>query len=229
MRKTVTGLISAILVASCDLSAGADELKSGDTQLISIVEKSEKVEDPESPVGYWEITKQFPQVANSHDQAKTVNGLINQLVEKYSCNGTGDETFTAELTYSSQDVLSFRYETMWLCPPMLSPESAEGTLTVDLTSGRKLDIDSEFASEDDRKTVMSRVRKGIGDNITSLEKANGIRCGNKSSVDDFYITESDIVFLHTAKTHDEVTCSTAFHFGKEEISDYLKTGSRLLN
>lgn len=228
-RNAATTLLSISLIASCDLSIGADILKKSGSQLISIVEKSEKIEDSSSPVSHWEVTKRFPKLVESHPQAETVNRLILQLVEKYRCDTKGDETFTAQLTYSSQNILSFRYEAMWLCPPMWSPQSDEGAMTIDLISGRILDISGEFTSKEDRKAVMSKARKGIRNNIAAEEKANDISCSDTDSVDAFYITDSDIVFLHTAKAQDDVTCSTTFHFGKKEIANYLKTGSRLLD
>ena len=232
MRKVLAALLSTTLLASCDLNAssGKNPQQAGASpdSVFTLVEVSEKVEDPASPFGYWEVTKSFPKLSDSQSSAQAVNGAIEQIVSKYSCDSPGDEAFNSEVSYSSGELLSFHYEAMWMCQSMPSPDSTTGAATFDLKTGQLINIDSEFSSPDKKKAAYTLLREALDKKVSQIEQDNGMTCNNRSSLDGYYVTDSEIVFLHDASTHDESVCGTEVALKKSDAGKYLRGDSLLL-
>src|SRR5690625_6343877 len=67
----------------------------------------EEITDGRSPFGYWAITKTYP-IIEPEDVpvAEAVNASVRNLVDNFSCEGQGEETFTSENVYLGAEIFS---------------------------------------------------------------------------------------------------------------------------
>lgn len=188
-----------------------------------------EIADEHSPLGYWEVKKRYP-VFSSTDNASVaemLNERINALVQRYSCNGNGEESFSVDNVFIDERLFSMRYEAMWMCGSMPSPDSAAGTLNIDLADGRDIVLRDQFRNEGMYKKFIHEAVTLMRVKLDEARSENGADCAAIASVGGFYIQTDGIVIESPRLSHGDSLCEVEVHFDKEAIVELLKPSSIL--
>jgi hypothetical protein len=189
---------------------------------LHIITTEKQLADASSPVGYWEIALTYPQFRETKNSAlESVNKQITDLVNRYSCQGPGDQTFTVEPIYSNNYVLSFYYEAMWMCAAMPSPDSRSGIINFNLETGMPLSIGKEFIDEAARERF-------IAQSNTTLKKEQATYCTPINNTSNALITEQGIKVKGASATHGEADCPVYVLIQKKEFPSFFRSDSILL-
>jgi hypothetical protein len=198
----------------------------GDGFEIVIVEK--QLDDSSSPVGYWEISLSYPQLKKpDNDTLVSVNKKIVALVNKYSCQGPGDQTFTAADIYSNGHVLSFYYEAMWMCATMPSPDSVSNTVSYNLETGAPLLIDKEFINSAARDRFIVHVNKLLQKKLENLSEKSP-SCMPFNNVGHALLTSKGLAMRGLATMHGGSGCPDSVVIPKKDLSLFFKSNSLIL-
>lgn len=150
-RSTIFVTLATFLCLSCTDGSEAkspNESQSSDTHIEAIIDTStvnKEIESDESPVGFWEVNKTLPTVsiAKAPLSENKINLSLQALSEHFACDNGGDQTFLSEVLHNGSGSLSIKYEAMWLCATMPSPDSMAGIISYDLASGRELVLNTD--------------------------------------------------------------------------------------
>ncbi len=190
-----------------------------------MVNQEEGEDDAELPMGYWQSIKTYPEIYDVIDTPvkEKINRAIVELASKYSCDEYGDYSFTGNVKYLSDDVLSVMYEVMWMCGSMPSPDSTVGSVTFNLDSGQVVILDEEFLDA----VAKDKFNLNIGEKIKLMNSA-GSFCLEHDQFDVYYRTESAFVFVMNVGRHSDSACISEIKFPIDDMKMYVKEGSGLL-
>ena len=228
-----------VVMASCSKSseqAAAAETTVHNTKsntqadaVFSYVEVKEKITSDTSPLGYWEKSLRYPQLnKDSNVQVKTlINDSVIQLTNKYKCETEGDQMFEAEVTMVNTALISFKYNTMWLCDTMPRPDSTVGAVTYDLETGAEHKLVDEVID----KTAADNLRKMIATKFNKLihdKNQTGANCPPPAPSDIFYLHDQSMVFRAEYPDHADSACEVEVAVALTELKHFFKSSSKLL-
>lgn len=193
--------------------------------LISI---DDEILDESSPLGYWSITKTYPVVEPGDlPVAEAVNARVRNLVDNFSCEGPGEETFTAENVYLDAEIFSMQYEAMWMCSSMPSPDSSSGALNIGLADGSELALNNQFKSEREYAIFAQRALAEINKQLKSVDNDQGEQCSPATELGNFHI-DADAINVHApAHAHGSSVCDVVVSIERKSIGPLLKPESVL--
>ena len=188
-----------------------------------------QIPDTASPIGSWEIDKSCPvmRTAPRQDSIASLNQKIMALVDQYTCEGKGDETFTGKVTLAGDRVFSMRYESMWMCATMPSPDSTSGTLNINIKDNSAIDLRNEFAGDSAYNTFLAKTLKRINQKVAERRAQQKVECTPVTQLGNFYITPEALVISTLPKSHGDTACDIELTIPRREISRQLKSGSGL--
>lgn len=239
IRLALTSIFVCIVVA-CDpgssladpsSSPGFTGKRETSTNVLTYKLKSidEEITDGSSPFGYWAITKTYP-IIEPEDVpvAEAVNASVRNLVDNFSCEGQGEETFTSENVYLGAEIFSMQYEAMWMCSTMPSPDSSSGALNIDLTDGSELALNNQFKSEQEYAIFAQRALGEINKQLKSVDNDKGEQCSPAAELGNFHV-DGDAIHVHTpSRTHGGSVCDVVVRIDRKSIESLLKPESVLL-
>lgn len=225
MKKVIVGFLTVFFLIGCDLNASSD-LKQVRKTLVSIVKINKQINDIQSPMGYWEVNKSYPQLNEQHSQASKLNKAIKSVVDKYSCSGPGDESFNTSAIYTTSSLLSFHYEVMWMCAQMPSPSYTEGGLIYNLKTGEPVQLLDEFTSKEGQQVFISKVKKTLNQKFEVVKQNTGVHCALPDNISQFTVQKGKLIAYSPAE---DAACAASAKIGISEIKDLLKSNSVLLN
>ncbi|MEJ2407676.1 MAG: hypothetical protein P8171_26130 [Candidatus Thiodiazotropha sp.] len=230
MLKKYIGIALLVIASGCDAGnkaqdAGAEQEKSS----FHIVKMDKQLQDPASPVGYWEVSLTYPQLINGAAASlDVVNKRIRKLVDDYSCQGMGDQTFTADPVYSNGRVLGFYYEAMWMCPTMPSPDSTSGVVNYNLKTGGTIDIRKEFIDEASLKRFVALANEALNKKLEGLPASEKAYCAPFDETASLFVAQDGIVVKGLSASGEEPDCPVSITIHKKELAAFVKTGSVIL-
>jgi hypothetical protein len=188
-----------------------------------------QIPDKSSPVGYWDINKSYPVItaAPRQDLVQSLNQKITALVNKYTCENKGEETVTAEVTLASDRIFSMRYESMWMCAMMPSPDSTSGTLNINSKDNTAIDLQSEFVDVNTYKGFVAKTLKRINQKNAERRAQQQTECAPVTKLGTFYVTPENLVVGTSPMAHGDTACEIEVAIPRREISAQLKPGSGL--
>jgi len=189
-----------------------------------------KIQDEASPMGYWEISENYPQLSGQISEASRINineAIVSQ-VNKYKCGEYGDYTFSSKVRYFDNYLLSVSYESMWMCPNMTSPDSDSGAFVFDILTGEKLLLKSEFISNKKSSEFLASINEKIQSKIKSLKLKNKIDCPAILNYSYFYKVKDSTVFIAETDSHSDSGCVAKIVVSDDELKSYIKPGSAIL-
>ena len=184
-------------------------------------------------MGYWEQSLIYPKVVSGGTDTgrQTANSLIVALVEKYVCEEPGEHSFNASVTYASDNLISFRYENMWMCSGMPGPDSVSGAVTIDLHTGKDISLKSQLSNESPSNEKNSAELKDLvvaGLNAIIDKKSADLNCAQANDLGSYYLTVDDFIFLHLNPAHGGSVCDADYAIPKQQLKAFLRTDSVLL-
>ncbi len=200
-----------------------------ESAIYKYIDVKEKVAAAASPLGYWDITLHYPEVINLSDtntQAE-INSHIKSLVNKYKCPTTGEQTFASEVTLANRQLISFKYDAMWLCDAMPHPDSTTGATTIDLASGKQINIAEQAIDARAYDKLQTRIISEINKLLTD-KKAAGTRCPTPDSYANYYLTNENIVFRASYTAHSDSACGVEAKLDYATLRGFIKPQSKLL-
>ena len=225
-RKYLKALL-LVLVAGC--TAGNSQSNATESNELKVVTVDKKLDSPSSPVGYWEISLTYPQLKQTENKTfDSVNKQITALVDKYSCHGSGDQTFTAESIYSNGHVLSFYYEAMWMCESMPSPDSTSGMVNYNLETGTLLSVNQDFIDPSSQKRFIDFANQLLKKKLKELPKDEVSGCPPFENAGNALITAQGIEMRGLTSAHGEADCPVSVLIPKTELGSFFKPNSVIL-
>ena len=226
MRRKYLKVILLTLVTGC--TAGNSPSNAAETNSIEMVAIEKQLNDPLSPVGYWEVNLVYPQLKQTENKTfASVNKQISDLVSKYSCQDAGDQTFTADHVYDNGHVLSFYYEVMWMCATMPSPDSVSKTINYNLETGAPLLISREFIDSSDQGRFNFIANQFTEKNFKKLPEKN-LSCAPFYSADQALLTAQGVEMRDHATIHGESDCQVSVVIPTKDLTSFFKHDSIIL-
>ena len=194
---------------------------------MKIVKK--QIPDKSSPLGYWDINKSYPVIVAAPRQVllQSLNKNIMALVNQYTCENKGEETVMADVTLASDRIFSMRYESMWMCASMPSPDSNSGTLNINIKDNTVIDLRNEFAGDSTYKTFVAKTLKRINQKNTERRTQQQTECAPVTKLGKFYVTPENLVVGTSPTSHGDAACEIEVATPRSELSALLKPGSAL--
>jgi hypothetical protein len=188
-----------------------------------------QIPDKSSPLGYWDISKSYPVISSApgKDIPQSLNQKIMALVNQYTCEGKGEETFTGEVTLASDRIFSMRYESMWMCATMPSPDSTSGTLNINIHDNTVLDLRNEFASDTAHKAFVEKTLLRINKKLSERRAQQKVECAPVMKFGNFYVTPETLVISTPPGAHGDTACDVEVAIPRRDISAQLKADSGL--
>lgn len=224
MRKNYLVFFFLALTTGCN--AGSSPSNAPSNVQFHIVTTDKKVDDPSSPVGYWEISLSYPQLDKATSKEfQSINKQIAELVNKYSCQQDGDKTFTADPVSSNGHVLSFYYEAMWMCSTMPSPDSTSGTVSYNLDTGKPLAITNEFKDEASHKRFLALANQLLDNKLKKQPSTETSNCHPYTNANNALIDTRGIELKEISKADDEADCPVSVLIPKDKLTSFFKPDS----
>lgn len=218
-----------LLASTAGCTAWATPAWVAENTVYHVVTIEKQLNSPSSPVGYWETSLIYPQLKQTEDKTlDSVNKQITALVTRYSCHGSGDQTFTAEPIYSNGHVLSFYYEAMWMCESMPSPDSTSGTASYNLETGESLSINKEFIDASSQKRFIDLANQLLTENLKKLPKDEIAGCVPFTNAGNVLITPQGLEMRGLSAIHGEPDCTIGVLIPRTELGSLFKPDSVLL-
>lgn len=227
MGRNYLKVLLLFMVTGCTVGNSPSNATENNGLQIITVEK--QLDSSSSPVGYWEISLTYPQLKQTENKTlESVNKQITALVDKYSCQGKGDQTFTAEPIYSNGHVLSFYYEAMWMCETMPSPDSTSGTASYNLETGTPLSIQNEFIGASSQKRFIDLANQLLKNSLKKLPKEEISGCTPFTNVRDAQIVAQGIKMRGLSSIHGDQDCPISVLIPRTELGTFVKSDSVIL-
>lgn len=216
-----------VMVAGC--ASGNSPSNATESIEFKVVTVEKRLDSSSSPVGYWETSLTYPQLKQTGKKTlDSVNKQIAALVDRYSCQGLGDQTFAAEPIYSNGRVLSFHYEAAWMCESMPSPDSISGTANYNLESGASLSVNEEFIDASSQKRFLDLANQLLEQKLGTLPKEETSGCAPFESVRNALIAAQGIEMRGLSSVHGEPDCPVSVLIPENELGSFFKPGSVIL-
>ncbi len=196
-------------------------------RLVSIEEGGD---DEGSPMGYWESLKTYPKIYGAIDPAVklNVNNSIVALANRYACDELGDYSFSSDVGYFDENLLSLSYEVMWMCSAMPSPDSTVGALVINLITGAPVILEGEFMDASSREMFYSDVANKMKGNLEGESYCSGL-ANNKGGFDFYYKAKNTLAFISNVDRHSDSGCIDRVEYTVTAMRKYLNSGSVLLS
>jgi len=207
--KKITCFCSVLIVVVSQLACSNQNKKTIDYQWIN---ESKKLKSDLSPIGYWEINLKYPILNGSKDIVASINERIMELVTEFQCVNGGDFTFNSSLEYADSNLMSLKFERMWMCLPMPSPDSDQGVLNLNITKGVEIELANEVKS---REAFSS---------IQDLAKTKNSGC-DIGMLNTFSFDPTGFTFYQASVNHGETGC--AIQIKSREMQPFLNNNSAL--
>jgi hypothetical protein len=149
------------------------------------------------------------------------------LVNQYTCEGKGEETFTGVVTLASDRIFSMRYESMWMCATMPSPDSTSGTLNINIHDNTVLDLHNEFASDTAHKAFVEKTILRINKKLSERRVQQKVECAPVMKFGNFYVNPETLVISTPPGAHGDTACDVEVAIPRRDISAQLKADSGL--
>ncbi|GEM_PF-3034454 len=217
-------LVMAAGCTSCNSPSNATE-----SNEFKVVTVEKRLDSSSSPVGYWGTSLTYPQLIQAGKKTlDSVNKQIDALVDRYSCQGPGDQAFTAEPIYSNGRALSFYYEATWMCESMPSPDSTSGTANYNLETGASLTVNEEFLDATSQKRFIELANQLLEEKLRKLPEEDISGCAPFENARNALITAQGIELRGLPPIHGEPDCPVSVLIPKTELGSFFKPDSVIL-
>jgi hypothetical protein len=225
--KTSLHAILLVMVAGCTPGNSPSNAVVGNEFKVVTVEK--RFDSSSSPVGYWETSLTYPQlIQTGKTTLDSINKQIDALVERYSCQGSGEHTFAAAPIYGSGSVLSFYYEATWMCASMPSPDSVSGTVNYNLESGTSLSINEEFIDASAQRRFVDLANQLLEEKLRKLPKEEISGCKPFENASNALVSAQGIEMRSLSSVHGEPDCPVSVLVPETELGSFFKPNSVIL-
>lgn len=229
-RKPINIVIVTALLAACtgNTASPAAEIAKVESVASNIgyewQQIMEELPDENSPAGYWETDVRYPRFfsAEKDYELRPLNIQLEALHEKYSCTKRGDTSFSVDIKYISDGLVSLTYDAMWFCPNMVTPDSRSGVLNYNPKAGKNLVLADEIA--DGKADSL----KGLLTKKAEQEANNGNEaCHRSPAFDQSYRDDDMIVFRFSREEHGVEDCLISLPH--DQLKSYFKQGSPFIS